>query len=99
MSDLAAPSLHICLPAAWSLAGMPTECSAKYPLRARGTLALCFEEVTQAGFCTGATYQAVRKAALARSASAGGQWAHRGAGAGHSAEVPMRALGGWGKSR
>lgn len=98
MSDLAAPSLHTRSPAAWSLAEMPTECSAEFPLHARDTPTLCFEEVTQAGFCTGATYQAARKVALTHPASAVGQWAHRGAGAGHAAEVPRRALGGQGKS-
>lgn len=69
MPDLAAPSLqHICLPAALS----PTEFSGELPPHARGTPALRFEEVAQAGFCTGAPSQAVRKVVLTCPAPAGG---------------------------
>lgn len=77
----------------------PTEFSAALPLHASGTHAPRFEEVAQAGFCTGAASQAVRKVALTCLALTGGVVGTLGAGAGNGAEVPARALGGWGKSR
>lgn len=56
MPDLAAPSLHVFLPAAPSPARTPTEFSAALPLPSGGTP---FEEVAGAG-----SSQAARKAAL-----------------------------------
>lgn len=68
------------------------------PLHARGTPALCFEEVAWAVSALELLPRQWGRWPSPAWPRLVGRWARRGAGTGHGAEVPARALGGWGKS-